>query len=148
MADPTNNTSRDAFVRFAKTYRQLTATAPAASLAVLAGAPLENIKTRMQSKYFTSALACTRYTYQTEGIKGFWVGTWSPLVSLVITRSAQFQIYRWAKYKIDKVIEQATGDSPLQHVNKVGTYPNLSTSVCFGGAGMLAGGLLSPVLGK
>ena len=148
MAASTNDTPRDAFIRGLKTYRQVAATAPAASIACLAGAPLENIKTRMQSKFFTSALACTRYTYQTEGLRGFWVGTWSPLVSLVITRSAQFQIYRWAKYKIDKMFEQATGDSPLQHVNKVGTYPTLSTCVCFGGAGMLAGGLLSPVLGK
>ncbi|RMZ81056.1 hypothetical protein DV738_g2372, partial [Chaetothyriales sp. CBS 135597] len=146
MAEPRENSLRDSVVRFLKTHRQVAATAPAACVAVLAGAPLENIKTRMQSKFFPSALACTKYTYRTEGLRGFWVGTWSPLVSLVVTRSAQFQIYRWAKYKIDRVIERTTGESPLQHVNTVGTYPNLSTWVCFGGAGMLAGGLLAPVL--
>ena len=148
MADTTNDTSRDSLVRFAKTYRQLTATAPATALSVIACSPLENVKTRMQSKFFTSALACTKYTYQTEGIRGFWAGTWQPLVSIVITRSAQFQIYRDAKYYIDKVIERTTGESPLQHVNKVGTYPNIYTWACFGGAGMIAGGLLAPVLGK
>ncbi|RMZ75237.1 hypothetical protein DV737_g5392, partial [Chaetothyriales sp. CBS 132003] len=146
MAEPRDSTLRDSIVGFAKSHRQITATAPAACIAVLAGAPLENVKTRMQSKYFPSALACTKYTYRTEGVRGFWIGTWSPLVSLVVTRSAQFQIYRWAKYKIDRAIEQTTGQSPLQHVNTVGTYPNLSTWLCFGGAGMLAGGLLTPVL--
>ncbi|RMD44819.1 hypothetical protein DV735_g283, partial [Chaetothyriales sp. CBS 134920] len=134
MAEPRDDSLRDSMVRFMKTHRQVAATAPAACVAVLAGAPLENIKTRMQSKYFPSALACTKYTYRTEGLRGFWVGTWSPLVSLVVTRSAQFQIYRWAKYKLDRVIERTTGESPLQHVNTVGTYPNLSTWVCFGGA--------------
>jgi solute carrier family 25 (mitochondrial carnitine/acylcarnitine transporter), member 20/29 len=73
-------------------------------------------------------------------------GTWAPLASLTITRTMSFSIYRQAKYKLDSMIESVTGSSPLQHVNKTGTYPNLSTVVCFAGSGAIAGGLLAPFL--
>lgn len=46
------------------------------------------------------------------------------------------------------MIESVTGSSPLQHVNKMGTYPNLSTVLCFTGSGMIAGGFLAPFLSK
>lgn len=145
MATP-SSMDRDTFVYWTKYCRQGLATAPATVVAIVAGSPLENIKTRMQSAYFRSGLDATRYTYRTEGLRGFWVGTWAPLVSLTLTRTFTFSIYRRAKYQLDKWIESATGSSPLQHVNKMGTYPNLSTVVCFTGSGMIAGGLLAPFL--
>lgn len=46
------------------------------------------------------------------------------------------------------MIERVTGDSPLEWVNTAGTYPNLSTLVCFSTAGMISGAVLTPVLSE
>lgn len=137
---------RDTAVYYAKYYRQVLATAPATVVAIAAGSPLENLKVRMQSKYFRSGFDAAKSLYRTEGWRGFIVGTWAPMASLVISRSLCFSIYRKAKYSLDAAIESVTGSSPLQHVNKMGTYPNLSTVVCFTGSGMIAGGALAPLL--
>lgn len=145
MASP-YTMDRDNAVYWAKYYRQALATAPATVISILAGSPFENAKVRMQSRYFPSALDATKYLYRTEGLRGFWVGTWAPLASLTITRTVSFSIYRRAKYHLDSLIESATGSSPLQHVNKVGSYPNLSTVLCFTGSGMIAGAALVPFL--
>lgn len=119
--------------------------------------------TNIYRRYFPSAVDATKYLYHTEGLRGFWVGecalppvtantdwkgTWAPLASLTITRTLTFSIYRRAKYGLDSMIESITGSSPLQHVNKMGTYPNLSTVLCFTGSGMIAGGFLAPFLSK
>ncbi|KEF58159.1 uncharacterized protein A1O9_06084 [Exophiala aquamarina CBS 119918] len=146
--------SPDTRVYYAKKYRQTLASAPACALAVIAGslvvktlkAPLENVKVRMQSRYFPNAYLATKHTYRTEGIRGFWAGTFSPLVSITTSRALGFSIYRKAKYTLDGWIEAATGSSPLQHVNKPGTYPNSSTLLCFTGAGMISGGVTAVVL--
>ena len=76
----------------------------------------------------------------------FHPGTFSPLVSITTSRALGFSIYRKAKYTLDGYIETATGSSPLQHVNKPGTYPNSSTLLCFTGAGMISGGVTAFVL--
>ncbi len=103
------------------------------------------------------------YTYRTENIRGFWAGmklksamrgkqenpeltrtcsgTFNPLVSITFSRALGFSIYRKAKYTFDGWIESVTGRSPLQHVNKPGTYPDMSTLACFTGAGMVSGGV-------
>ena len=145
MASP-YTMDRDAAVYWTKYCRQGLATAPATVIAILAGSPFENTKVRMQSKYFPSGLDATKYLYRTEGLRGFWVGTWAPLASLTVTRTLSFAIYRRAKYQLDSMIEAATGSSPLQHVNKIGSYPNLSTVLCFTGSGMIAGAALVPFL--
>jgi hypothetical protein len=74
------------------------------------------------------------------------LGTFTPLISITTSRAVGFSIYRKAKYVFDGWIEAATGISPLQHVNKPGTYPDLSTVTCFTGAGMVSGALVSFVL--
>ncbi|KAK4941205.1 hypothetical protein LTR10_018878 [Elasticomyces elasticus] len=51
-----------------------------------------------------------------------------------------------AKYTFDGWIEAATGTSPLQHVNKPGTYPTIYTIACFSGAGMVSGGVTAVAL--
>lgn len=145
MASP-YKMDHDAAVYWAKYYRQGLATAPATVLAICAGSPFENAKVRMQSKYYRSAIDATKDIYKMEGVRGFWVGTWAPLASLTVTRTLSFSIYRKAKYLLDSWIENATGSSPLQHVNKVGSYPNISTMLCFTGSGMLAGAALVPFL--
>lgn len=121
------------------------------------------------SRYFPNAYLATKHTYRTEGIRGFWAGktrqgyaqpvtreklktdpsstgTFSPLVSITTSRALGFSIYRKAKYTLDSWIEAGTGSSPLQHVNKPGTYPNSSTLLCFTGAGMISGGVTAVVL--
>ncbi|RVX71892.1 hypothetical protein B0A52_04291 [Exophiala mesophila] len=138
--------SADTRIYYAKKYRQMLSSAPACALAVVAGAPLENVKVRMQSRYFPNAWQATKHTYRTEGIRGFWAGTLSPLVSITTSRALGFSIYRKAKYSFDRWIEAATGSSPLQHVNKPGTYPNSATLLCFTGAGMVSGGVTAVAL--
>ncbi|EXJ79588.1 hypothetical protein A1O3_07867 [Capronia epimyces CBS 606.96] len=138
--------SKDTQIYYAKKYRQVLSSAPACALAVVAGAPLENMKVRMQSCHFPNAFQALKYTYRTEGLRGFWAGTLNPLVSITVSRALGFSIYRKAKYTFDSWIETATGRSPLQHVNKPGTYPDLSTVTCFTGAGMVSGGVTAVAL--
>lgn len=66
-------------------------------------------------------------------------GTTAPLILLTITRVIGFSVYQQAKYAIDGVMSRTTGDSPLALVNTPGTYPNLSTTFCFGTAGAISG---------
>ena len=63
-----------------------------------------------------------------------------------MTRALGFSIYRKAKYTFDGWIEGATGRSPLQHVNKPGTYPDIYTMTCFTGAGMVSGAVCAVTL--
>lgn len=74
------------------------------------------------------------------------LGTFNPLVSITTSRALGFSIYRKAKYTFDSWIEAATGQSPLQHVNKPGTYPDIYTLTCFTGAGMVSGGVTAVAL--
>lgn len=136
----------DTQVYYFKYFRQFWASGPAAAVAVVAGSPFENTKTRMQSKHFSSAFSAARFIYQYEGVRGFWASTLTPLWSLTFSRTLGFIAYRKAKYEVDHVIERVTGDSPLEWVNTAGTYPNLSTLVCFSTAGMISGAMLTPIL--
>ncbi len=70
------------------------------------------------------------------------------MVSITTSRALGFSIYRKAKYTFDAWIEAATGTSPLQHVNKPGTYPTIYTWTCFTGAGMVSGGITAVALSK
>lgn len=58
---------------------------------------------------------------------------------LTFTRLACFSIYQTTKYALNDVIKTHTGQSPLDDVNKPGTYPNLATVTCFTISGMVAG---------
>lgn len=136
----------DTQVYYFKYFRQFWASGPAAAVAVVAGSPFENIKTRMQSKHFPSAFSAAKFIYQHEGIRGFWTSTLTPLWSLTFSRTLGFIAYRKAKYDVDRVIERATGESPLEWVNTAGTYPNLGTLVCFSTAGAISGAVLTPLL--
>lgn len=96
-----------------------------------------------------------KYTYKTEGVRGFWVGkytntldleptnevgTWAPLVTVTANRIAGFLIYRQAKYGIDShIIKPVTGESAIQYSNDNQKYPNLMTNLCFVPAGMISG---------
>jgi hypothetical protein len=66
-------------------------------------------------------------------------GTTAPLILITISRVLGFSVYQQTKYAIDGMISKVTGDSPLALVNTPGTYPNLSTTLCFGTAGAISG---------
>lgn len=66
-------------------------------------------------------------------------GTTAPLIIITISRVLGFSVYQQTKYAIDGMISKVTGDSPLALVNTPGTYPNLSTTLCFGTAGAISG---------
>lgn len=104
--------------------------------------------TDLNRRNFSSALSAAKFIYQYEGVRGFWASTLTPLWSLTFSRTLGFIAYRKAKYDVDKVIERATGDSPLEWVNTAGTYPTLSTLLCFSTAGMISGAALTPILSE
>ena len=66
-------------------------------------------------------------------------GTTAPLIVITISRVIGFSVYQQTKYAIDGLIARASGDSPLALVNTPGTYPNFSTTLCFGTAGAISG---------
>lgn len=66
-------------------------------------------------------------------------GTTAPLILITISRVIGFSVYQQTKYAIDGMIGRVTGDSPLALVNTPGTYPNFSTTLCFGTAGAISG---------
>jgi hypothetical protein len=66
-------------------------------------------------------------------------GTTAPLILITVSRVIGFSVYQQTKYAIDEMISKVTGDSPLALVNTPGTYPNLSTTLCFGTAGAISG---------
>lgn len=66
-------------------------------------------------------------------------GTTAPLILITISRVIGFSVYQQTKYAIDGIMSRATGDSPLALVNTPGTYPNFSTTFCFGTAGAISG---------
>ena len=105
-------------------------------------------RTDLNRRNFSSALSAAKFIYQYEGVRGFWASTLTPLWSLTFSRTLGFIAYRKAKYDVDKVIERATGDSPLEWVNTAGTYPTLSTLLCFSTAGMISGAALTPILSE
>jgi len=63
----------------------------------------------------------------------------TPLLTIGIVRSLTFSVYQQGKYFFDDRIYDATGRSPLQHVNEPNARPDWSTVVTFGGAGAIAG---------
>jgi hypothetical protein len=67
------------------------------------------------------------------------IGTTAPLILITVSRVIGFSVYQQTKYAIDEMISKVTGDSPLALVNTPGTYPNLSTTLCFGTAGAISG---------
>jgi hypothetical protein len=65
----------------------------------------------------------------------------APLGTIAIARGLTFHVYQETKYFMDDRIYDLTGESPLQLVNTAGTSANLSTAVCFGVSGAVAGGV-------
>ena len=60
---------------------------------VLAGFPLDSMKTRMQTHHFPSLRACFADIIKHEGLRGFYRGVYAPLLTTSMFKSAAFTIY-------------------------------------------------------
>ena len=129
---------------FAKKYRTEIAASTSSVLSAYISFPLDFAKSRMQS-YNTKFWPTMIDAYKTEGIRTFWRGVFPPLVSITIVRTISFTLYQKSKYTLDHAITQVTGQSPLMLANAPGSYPTWSTIACFGGAGALAGAVITTI---
>ena len=128
--------------KFAKKYRTEIAASTSSVLSTFLAFPLDFAKSRMQS-YEQPFLHTVKDAYKAEGIRSFWRGVGPPLVSVTLVRTISFSIYQRAKYTYDRSIFQMTGQSPLEIVNQVGSYPSLLTIACFAPAGATAGAFIT-----
>ena len=67
------------------------------TISVMAGYPIDSIKTRMQTGMYPNFSRCIIETAKNEGISGFYRGVQMPFATLVVKRSIQFRIYEEAK---------------------------------------------------
>lgn len=80
-------------------HHHMIAGATAGIAGVVAGHPLDTIKTRLQAPQtpFTNVYQCFKYTLQAEGFKGFYRGIGPPLSTVAISNSLTFTVYGKAK---------------------------------------------------
>lgn len=129
---------------FVKEYRTPVAAGTSTVASTFVAFPLDFAKSRMQS-YNTGFLETVKDAYKAEGLRGFWRGVTTPLFSVTAVRTLSFTIYQRSKYAFDDAIQRVTGNSPLEHANKTGAYPSLSTIACFGLSGATSGALITCV---
>lgn len=65
------------------------------------------------------------------------------MASITLVRTVSFSIYQRSKYVYSDWLRKNFGIDVLAHVNKQGTYPNLSSVACFGAAGATAGSCIT-----
>ncbi|KAF3766217.1 mitochondrial carrier [Cryphonectria parasitica EP155] len=129
--------------RFIKRYRTEVAASASSVLSTLATFPLDSVKTRMQTYKYSGFVDCVRHTYQTEKLRGFFRGVTAPLASITLVRTVSFSIYQRSKYVYSAWLKTNFDIDVLGHVNKKGTYPNLTSVACFGAAGATAGSCIT-----
>ncbi|POS77812.1 integral membrane ornithine transporter of mitochondria [Diaporthe helianthi] len=128
---------------FIKRYRTEVSASASSVLSTLTAFPLDSVKTRMQTYNYSGFLDCVKHTYQTEQLRGFFRGVTAPMASITLVRTVSFSIYQRSKYVYSDWLKQNFGIDVLAHVNKQGTYPNLSSVACFGAAGATAGSCIT-----
>ncbi|CZT06340.1 related to CARNITINE/ACYLCARNITINE TRANSLOCASE [Rhynchosporium graminicola] len=131
--------------KWIKRYRTEVAASMSSIMSTFVAFPLDSVKTRMQTYNHGSFIDCVRYTYKTEGYRGFLRGVMAPMASVTLVRTISFSMYQRSKYTYSKWINQNFGFDPLVHVNTPGNYPNLYTVSCFGAAGATAGSVITLV---
>ncbi|KAK3071202.1 hypothetical protein LTR53_009052 [Teratosphaeriaceae sp. CCFEE 6253] len=128
--------------RWAKRYRTEIAASSSSVFSTFAAFPLDFAKSRMQT--FEGGFVHTvKDAYKAEGLRAFWRGVGPPLISVTTVRTISFSIYQKTKYFLDRSITKLTGHSPLVIANAPGSYPNLYTFACFGGAGAVSGAVIT-----
>lgn len=155
---------------FIKKYRTEVSASASSVLSTLTAFPLDSVKTRMQTYNYSGFLGCVKHTYQTEQLRGFFrgehplctaspsfypiywplltcvslsTGVTAPMASITLVRTVSFSIYQRSKYVYSDWLKKNFGIDVLAHVNKQGTYPNLSSVACFGAAGATAGSCIT-----
>lgn len=131
--------------RFIKRYRTEVAASASSVLSTLTAFPLDSVKTRMQTYKYSGFVSCVKHTYQTEHLRGFFRGVAAPMASITLVRTVSFSIYQRSKYAYSAWLKKNFGIDVLAHVNKKGTYPNLSSIACFGAAGATAGSCITVI---
>ncbi|ROV97680.1 hypothetical protein VMCG_07359 [Cytospora schulzeri] len=138
--------------RFIKRYRTEVAASASSVLSTLTAFPLDSVKTRMQTYKYSGFVSCVKHTYQTEHLRGFFRGGFlppcrvaAPMASITLVRTVSFSIYQRSKYAYSAWLKKNFGIDVLAHVNKKGTYPNLSSIACFGAAGATAGSCITVI---
>jgi hypothetical protein len=129
---------------FTKRYRTEIAASTSSVLSTFAAFPLDFAKSRMQS-YSTGFFATIKDAYRAEGLRAFWRGVGPPMVSVTVVRTISFSLYQKTKYAIDRTITEMTGTSPLAVANAPGSWPTPATMVTFGGAGAVAGAVITTI---
>lgn len=76
------------------------------------------------------------------------IGVAAPMASITLVRTVSFSIYQRSKYAYSAWLKKNFGIDVLAHVNKRGTYPNLSSIACFGAAGATAGSCITLIACK
>jgi len=132
----------DDFKRWAKKWKTELASMSSSVLSTFVAFPLDFAKVRMQS-YDTRFLATVKDAYQVEGLRGFWRGVGTPMLSVTLVRTISFSLYQRSKHVVDYYMTRMTGQSPLKLANQKGQYPTLSTIACFSGAGACAGAVIT-----
>jgi hypothetical protein len=129
---------------FAKRYRTEIAASTSSVLSTFAAFPLDFAKSRMQS-YESGFLATIKDAYRAEGLRAFWRGVGPPMVSVTVVRTISFSLYQKTKYAIDRTLTEMTGTSPLVVANAPGSWPTPATMITFGGAGAVAGAVITTI---
>ncbi|KAE9973958.1 hypothetical protein EG328_004081 [Venturia inaequalis] len=151
-----NDTPEKRRARFFKAKRTDFASAASSLTAIFLAFPLDTLKTRLQASAGTTfpayristfnghsipseTMACVRYIYKTEGLRGFYRGMMTPLVTASATRILSLHYYQTGKYWMDEELEKRTGESPLTRCNDITKSPNWNTIACFSAAGAFSG---------
>ncbi|QDS76549.1 hypothetical protein FKW77_006362 [Venturia effusa] len=145
-------------IRLFKKRRTDFASAASSLTAIFVSFPLDTLKTRLQASNGTTfrayqiptfngrsipseTVACVQYIYKTEGLRGFFRGMMTPLVTASATRMISMHYYQSSKYWMDERLEKRTGESPLTRCNDITKSPNWNTIACFTSAGAFAGAM-------
>ncbi|TKA48506.1 hypothetical protein B0A54_00641 [Friedmanniomyces endolithicus] len=127
---------------WAKRYRTEIAASSSSVLSTFVAFPLDFAKSRMQT-FGGGFMHTVKDAYKAEGLRAFWRGVGPPMISVTTVRTISFSIYQKTKYFLDRSITKLTGQSPLVIANAPGSYPNLYTFACFGGAGAVSGAVIT-----
>lgn len=110
-----------------------------ASLAsTLVGYPFDTVKVRMQThSHFRGYIDCTRRTYISEGVRGFFRGVWAPLLSTSFSKSLNVSIYTACKPYVYETMFQNTWSKKIRQEHPFWrNLPVCFVSGCIAGAGV------------
>ncbi|KAJ2472822.1 hypothetical protein EV174_005779 [Coemansia sp. RSA 2320] len=93
--------------------RTLASAITAAVTGMLVGYPFDSLKTRMQTHYYPSLLACARRSIAEEGVRGLYRGLLPPLLTASAAKSLSFSVFEQTKQWLRRHDPFATRSAPL-----------------------------------